>query len=358
MTDVIQKLKKLLMDKMIEESGNFQEQFSKHTLGVDWLVEMHCCGQMVRGMLTLLSYYMCVDEKIIEDKQIENIVKPVLPLAVGLEFIQTAIVIQDDVIDGSDTRRKRKSIHKSFVSDGNSQFYNKETEGNGAAYLLSAACFSYGLQLIFKEQSYKFRLREEVYKMLYDTVLGEALDILTPLDDRAQMFENTSRENIALAISLQKTAIYSFSFPLSSGLILTGKGENEINAMKEIGKNLGLVYQLDNDLKELKIMQQGSHVSSDVIRYRVTYANALAMTENAELKERIWKHEKNYDDIEMIKENYPYEKVKKEVLEEKKKHLDQALQELSQLNLGDEERKAVLQSYVLSVVKEAGNENG
>lgn len=356
MENLVDELKRLLEQGIIDDKKNLNKMFPEEVWGSDCIVKMNEGGQRVRGMLVLLSYYISCKGYMEKGKTLEDIVEPALPLAVALEFIQTAVLVQDDIIDGAAERRKQESIHRAFIDNNESPFYQKEREGNGASYLLAAALLFHGLCMILENKKYDGTVKEETYKMLCDTIRGEAVDVFAPLDDRLRNFNNFERGEMALGIALEKTAIYSVAFPLSAGFMLAGAEPDVVERMRDIGEKLGLVYQLDNDLREIMEMKSGKACSIDLIRYRITYANAIAM-ENEELKEKIWKCEKKEEDIKPIINEYPFDEVKKKVLEKREEYVNSAMKELTEANFLDEEGKNILSDYITKKIIE-DKENG
>jgi geranylgeranyl pyrophosphate synthase len=318
-------LKEILEDEIKYETDKFQGMFLEDVFGPELLGKMNLNGRRVRGMQILVGYYIAVNgfQKGLSEKAVRECVDKALPLAVGIEFIQTAMLIQDDVIDGAILRRGQNAIHMEFLQNEKSPCKNNSMKANGAAHALAVTCFSYGLNLILKEGAYDSKIREEVYQMLYETISGEALDVLLPLDDRVENWKEDIKSELALSIAEKKTAVYSFAFPLSIGFLLDGKNE-EADIMKEIGFKLGIVYQLENDLRELNAMETGNGKPYDLIRYRITYANALAMSDDDDLRERIWIVNKSDEEIKEIVMKYPVDKIKLEVQRKKEAYIKEA----------------------------------
>jgi geranylgeranyl pyrophosphate synthase len=346
-------LREILENEIKVRTDEFRKMFRNDTFGPEFLGQMNLKGERVRGLQILVGYYMGGNYGLeqVDVDCVKERVKVALPLAVGLEFIQTAMLIQDDVIDGALCRRNQVTIHREFVENEVSPCRNAVTEANGAAHFLATSCFMYGMNLIQKDDIYGCDIREKVYQMLYETISGEALDVLLPLDDRIQKFGNENKHELALVIAEKKTAVYSFEFPLCAGFLLRNM-KKEAEVMWEIGQQLGIVYQLNNDLRELNLMSDRNSIPYDLVRYRITYANAVAM-ENEKLRDKIWKFDKNAEEKEEIIKEYPVNFIKGVVQEKKKKYIEVARQLFSEEIEWDAITKKIFWGWLMKLLGEA-----
>jgi octaprenyl-diphosphate synthase len=115
-------------------------------------------GKRLRPLLVLLTAYGGGTE-----------IKKVVPLAVGIEYIHTASLLHDDVVDEADTRRGKSAAHKVF--------------GNGVAVLTGDYMYATALYLFSKHGTPKMIevVSEAVRKMAEGQVLelkkvGELID--------------------------------------------------------------------------------------------------------------------------------------------------------------------------------------
>ncbi len=80
-------------------------------------------------------------------------------------------------------------------------------------------------------------------KTLFETMAGETVDMhLSTLP-----LGSVSRERI-MTVTTHKTARYSFSTPLALGALCAGAGPNELQLLEEFGQELGVAYQLRDDV--------------------------------------------------------------------------------------------------------------
>jgi len=172
-------------------------------------------GKRVRPALTLLATYAVGGD---------GASAGAIRMATVMEFLHTATLVHDDIIDNAETRRNRASINSRF--------------GNQTAVLMG----------------------DWLYMSAFETSLAERslliLDILTTLTRRMTEGELMQLTMLGCAdigeeqyfdILRRKTA-YLFSACCEIGAIVGGSGEAERRALGEYGLNLGVAFQLVDDL--------------------------------------------------------------------------------------------------------------
>lgn len=198
-------------------------------------------GKRLRPRLSLASYRILAGNA-------EPPPRPIWLASASLELFHAFMLVHDDLIDGSTTRRGRPTLPVSLRLDRDepeSAATSKRAADLGlvAGDLLCAL----GMRLIARSGLDESRLSAAhriVADVLLETGLGEALDILhdgVPLDalDEPQILDAYVR----------KTARYSVSGPLVLGASLAGASAGVARALRRFGDLLGLGYQLANDLE-------------------------------------------------------------------------------------------------------------
>lgn len=173
-------------------------------------------GKRIRPTLLLLTA-----------KMLGDVTPTVVRLAAVIEFIHNATLVHDDVIDGSDTRRGRPSANSHW--------------GNSMTVLAG----------------------DWLYMQSFAVALGEKnLDVLnTLIDITRKMVEgeflqltllgkSEISEKQLLDIVERKTA-YLFSGCTRLPAIASGMNHGSVERLTEIGKNLGMAFQLVDDLLDL-----------------------------------------------------------------------------------------------------------
>lgn len=196
-------------------------------------------GKRVRPALTLLAA-----RSVGGDAARPNVVR----MATVMEFLHTATLVHDDIIDNAGTRRNRASVNSRF--------------GNQTAVLMG----------------------DWLYMSAFETSLGErslpVLDILTAVTRmmtegellQLTMLGSTDvTEEHYFDILRRKTA-YLFSACCEIGAILGGGGEEQQRALRDYGMNLGTAFQLVDDLLDFTGTDEslGKAAGVDLLEGKVT----------------------------------------------------------------------------------------
>ncbi len=144
--------------------------------------------------------------------------------AVGLELLHTASLVHDDVVDESDERRGQASVNAS---------YNNKVAVLVGDFILSSAL------LRVSETSNKTIIRK-LAKLGQTLSAGEVLQ-LTNIDN-----EEIS-EDVYYQVIKQKTAAL-FEACCEMGALSAGVDENNLSEIREFGSNLGLAFQIRDDI--------------------------------------------------------------------------------------------------------------
>ena len=202
-------------------------------------------GKRLRPRLCLASYRIC-------SGRLDGPPRPVWLAAASLELFHAFMLVHDDLIDGSLTRRDRLTLHEAIRCDDlDGDEPGRQKRAADLGLVAGDLLFSLGMRLLSRaglDDAAAARANRLVADMLFETGLGEALDILygdCPLEmlDEAQLVEAYHR----------KTARYSVSGPLVLGATLAGAPGQACRALRRFGDLLGLAYQLKNDLDALDV---------------------------------------------------------------------------------------------------------
>ena len=197
-------------------------------------------GKRIRPKLALASFYA------LNQKQEQN--ELVEYFAAACELLHTASLVHDDVIDKATIRRGVKTLN--------------ETDGNHAAVLagdyLFTKCF------LCLNNIKKPEIFTEINNTLATLVSGELAQL-----------KNQNKLNISIDDYLQ--TIYSktgalFELATSGSAIILECDENTVNAFKEYGKQLGIAFQVADDILDYSSDNEilGKSVGEDLIDGRIT----------------------------------------------------------------------------------------
>lgn len=213
-----------------------------------------------------------------------NLPQPLLDLACGWELFHAFLLIHDDIIDASDTRRGTPALHVSLAAlDSNSPVF-----GRNLAIVAGDLLFSTAMQLWHDLDVDDARVYRDLLKLFSriatTTGFGQAIDIIASHQTISEVDEET-----LLREYHWKTAAYTFEGPMLSGAILAGLGADAQRAISQFALSLGQAYQLQNDLIDL---YAPAHEGCDVAQGKrtltlVRHRSQLCDRGRAELDERM-----------------------------------------------------------------------
>jgi octaprenyl-diphosphate synthase len=201
-------------------------------------------GKRLRPMLTLATARLCGYGG---DRH--------LALAAAVEFIHTATLLHDDVVDASDLRRG--------LSTANALW------GNKPSVLVGDFLFSRAFQLMVSDGSLDvLRILSNASAVIAE---GEVLQLITAND-----LETT--EDAYLEVIGAKTAAL-FAAASEIGGVIAERPEHEIKALESFGRNLGMAFQLVDDMLDYSAHQAelGKTVGDDFRDGKMTLPIVLAL---------------------------------------------------------------------------------
>src|SRR3989344_1173410 len=174
-------------------------------------------GKRIRGVLSKLGYELAGGES-----------REIFKVGAALEILHTAILVHDDIIDQSPTRRGKLSLYQAL---GGNHY------GQSQAIVLGDIGLYLPIKIIADSNfpgEYIIKALSYLSAVIVNTGLGQVLDV-------------TAEKDLMLLYKL-KTAHYTICGPLILGAILAGAKERMIGALWEFGENLGIVYQIKDDI--------------------------------------------------------------------------------------------------------------
>jgi len=196
-------------------------------------------GKRMRPLLFLGSYHLFAGEKAIEER--------VLPVAFALECFHSFILIHDDVIDRSLTRRGQPTLHRAFESELG--IHRRTAES--LAIVLGDLLFGYAVESFNRcemERGLVEKALEYFLKVTEDTGLGEAQELLL-LEKRLSEVEEAEIERVYHL----KTTRYTIEAPLVLGAWLAGVGQDLRDGLSAYAQPVGRAFQIENDLHEVDL---------------------------------------------------------------------------------------------------------
>jgi geranylgeranyl diphosphate synthase type I len=192
-------------------------------------------GKRIRPVLFIIGY-----------KSYKNQIAPGLyQSALSIELLHDFMLIHDDIIDKSQTRRGKPAMHAMFDKYLKN---NKNAKFNGSDLGIIVGDIVYALAinafLAIKENfSRKEKALQNFIKAAVFTGSGEFIELINGIKPLDKL-----KKSDVYKIYDYKTAFYTFSCPLSTGAILAGAKNSEINKLNDYGKYLGRAFQIRDDI--------------------------------------------------------------------------------------------------------------
>jgi len=233
-----------------------------------------------------------------------------LPLTVALEIIHMASLVHDDVVDASLTRRGRPTV--------------KAKWGNRVSMHSGDFLFAQSLLLISRYEDK--RISKVLSRVSVEMCQGEIQQISASFDTEQRLRDYLYRIK-------RKTALL-ISASCQLGAVVTGAPERLVRALNRYGYNLGMAFQITDDILDLvadeKVLGKpvGGDLRQGIITLPVIYALEHSK-EKARLKELVRKQEKSEEEVKetinLIKESgaieYSFD-ISNKYLEKAKKELN------------------------------------
>ena len=213
-------------------------------------------GKRLRPMLTLASSRLC------GYRGAQHIL-----LAAAVEFIHTATLLHDDVVDESALRRGNATANAVW--------------GNQSSVLVGDFLFSRSFQLMVEAGSPK------VLGILADAASviaeGEVLQLLTSND-------TGTTEDAYLDVITAKTAAL-FAAACRIGAVLAGRPLEEEDALASYGRNIGIAFQLVDDMLDFSAREAvlGKTIGDDFREGKITLPIVLAYRRGNDDERVFWR---------------------------------------------------------------------
>ncbi len=213
-------------------------------------------GKRLRPLLTLASARLCRYQG-----------RRHLGLAACVEFIHTATLLHDDVVDESDLRRGLATANALW--------------GNKSSVLVGDFLFSRAFQLMVADGSL------EVLRILSDASAviaeGEVLQLITSNDTA------TTQEKYLQVIHNKTAALFAAACEI--GAVVAERPQAEAEALASYGRNFGIAFQLVDDILDYSARQAdlGKAIGDDFREGKITLPVILAYERGTEAERAFWR---------------------------------------------------------------------
>ena len=213
-------------------------------------------GKRLRPMLTLATSRLCGYEG---DRHVH--------LATCVEFIHSATLLHDDVVDKSGLRRGKETANAIW--------------GNKASVLVGDFLFSRSFELMVEDGSLEvLRILSSASSVIAE---GEVLQLATTND-------TDTTEYAYMEVICAKTAAL-FAAACEIGGVIAERPKSECEALMSYGQNLGIIFQLIDDVLDYSAEQKtlGKSVGDDFQEGKITLPIVLAFRRGTDEERTFWK---------------------------------------------------------------------
>ncbi len=170
--------------------------------------------------------------------------------AIALELLHNFVLIHDDIVDNSELRRNKPSMHRRLREAFKSARGSK-ISAESMAMIIGDMVYAYATGL-FMSADVPGDRKIAALKYLTDAALFTAAGELRELANTYQPFEELTLESI-LQASQWKTAYYSFLCPMATGAVMAGAGSREVELISGFALLAGLAYQIHDDICDIDL---------------------------------------------------------------------------------------------------------
>ncbi len=228
-------------------------------------------GKRIRPMMTLTAARLCGYRG-----------KRHIALAACVEFIHTATLLHDDVVDKSDLRRGLASANVVW--------------GNQASVLVGDFLFSRAFELMVDDGSLDvLRVLSSASSVIAE---GEVQQLTTS--------NNTETGETAYMEVIRSKTAQLFSAACRIGALVADRPKVEEDALETYGMNLGITFQLIDDTLDYSAKQAtlGKSIGDDFRDGKITLPVILAFRRGDDEERTFWK--RTLEDLEQTEDDLAY----------------------------------------------------
>jgi len=188
-----------------------------------------------------------------------------LKLAAVIEFLHTATLLHDDVVDTSDLRRGRSTANARW--------------GNAPSVLVGDFLYARAFEMMVELQSLRIM-----------SVLSRATAVIA----EGEVMQLTNVKNPDLSESQYMEVIHNktamlFEAASHTGALLAGASNDQEIALRDYGKHLGLAFQLVDDVLDYRgdAEAMGKNVGDDLAEGKITLPLIYAMEKGVESERQL-----------------------------------------------------------------------
>jgi octaprenyl-diphosphate synthase len=236
-----QRIFSLVFAELLQVETEFERQARSNIQVIAYIGEYLRAsgGKRVRPALTILSNYAVGGE----GGRYNSI-----RMAAVMEFLHTATLVHDDIIDNAQTRRNRATVNARF--------------GNQTAVLMGDWLYMSAFETSLAERS--LAILDVLTAVTRKMTEGELLQLT--------LLGRTDISEAQYLDVLQRKTAYLFSACCEVGAILGGASQQQQIALRDYGMNLGTAFQLIDDLLDFTATGDvlGKAAGADLLEGKLT----------------------------------------------------------------------------------------
>jgi len=222
-------------------------------------------GKRIRPMLTCATSRLCAYEGLDH-----------IPLATSIEFLHTATLLHDDVVDESDMRRGKKTARLLW--------------GNQASVLVGDYLLGQSFKIMVGVGSLEaLKILSHASAVIAE---GEVMQLATAGNPQS------SQDEYMEMIDAKTAALFVAAAEL--GAVVANRPENERQALKDFGKALGITFQLIDDALDYhgQSADLGKDIGDDFRDGKITLPVILAYQSGTKDEQAFWQRTLGEGNIE------------------------------------------------------------
>ena len=295
------------------------KSLSKYQLLIEEYIKKNYFNKTPKNIYKPINYILSMTAKrirpslcLLATEIFEGDIYKSLEPSITLEFFHNFTLIHDDIMDQAPLRRGNLSVHKKW---------NESTAIlAGDLLLIKAYQLLEGL-----EPELFYKIVQELSNTGIKVCEGQQMDI--SLEENPEVTFHQYIEMIQ-----RKTAVLIGS-ALKIGALLARANEEDANHLYETGKNIGITFQIQDDL--LDVFGESEHIgkkhAGDIYKNKKTilYFKAITKAQEKEREELLYWYsiktgniDKIYAVEQIFKKLHIKEEVKKELIQYRQKSLD------------------------------------
>tara|TARA_R110001583_G_scaffold170446_1_gene323858 strand:+ start:343 stop:1329 length:987 start_codon:yes stop_codon:yes gene_type:complete len=257
----IKAIQALSQDDMIKVNGLIYEQLHSDVALINQLgiYIVNAGGKRMRPMLTILT------AQALNQSNSEELTDEHCTIAAIIEFIHTATLLHDDVVDESNMRRGRETANALF--------------GNSASVLVGDFLYTRSFQMMTKLGD--MRIMDILSDATNIVAEGEVLQLMNCNDP------DTTEESYMQVIYCKTAKLFEAATRLAA--VITKQDSVTEKAMADYGKYLGTAFQLVDDIMDYTAdaQEMGKNVGDDLSEGKPTLPLLYAMTHGSDAQKQL-----------------------------------------------------------------------